>query len=167
MRVRRGSLWRGGLPPRQQSGQWWAPHGIAAIPTSALDPPLATASPAVPALTLWVRAPCRQCPSGPIGLRTTPNPLHARPRSAGAACQRYRSRIGEERPCRLNWHEHDGFVEWRKGRKPCRRQNRATASAMAWAIMPRTAANVGTGSWSHTIVHKGYECFPRFDRFLL
>ena len=29
---------------------WWAPHGVAAIPTAALDPPHSAASPAVPAL---------------------------------------------------------------------------------------------------------------------
>jgi hypothetical protein len=29
---------------------WWAPNGFAAIPTTALDPPLPTASPALPAL---------------------------------------------------------------------------------------------------------------------
>ena len=36
----------------------WAPHGFAAIPTTAIDPPHSAASPAVPALQ-WVRVPIR------------------------------------------------------------------------------------------------------------
>ena len=28
---------------------WWAPNGFAAIPTTAIDPPLSTASPTLPA----------------------------------------------------------------------------------------------------------------------
>ena len=54
---------------------WWAPRGIAAIPTSALDPPHCAASPAVPAL-LRVRVPTAARPkstellgSGGQGLR--------------------------------------------------------------------------------------------------
>lgn len=39
-----------------KAGHRWAPHGFAAIPTPALDPSHATASPAVPALS-WVRVP--------------------------------------------------------------------------------------------------------------
>jgi hypothetical protein len=30
---------------------WWAPNGVAAIPTTAIDPPRSAASPAVPGLT--------------------------------------------------------------------------------------------------------------------
>ena len=36
--------------PPYNGRPWWAPNGIAAIPTTAIDPPLTAASPTVPAL---------------------------------------------------------------------------------------------------------------------